>query len=304
MAIQAHGWTGAAVRERPDAMLQNTTRPYFRASTGELAALVDAGQDLPGIAAELAHRNRRAARALAARVADMLRSGASVVALRDADTDQPVAVQIERGEPFRRAADPAVILCEHGEVIPDQRETVVSVERVKPADAPARRKAKAKGTAAPDAPEALPREYLADYLRRHRKYAKSADAKAALPALAWREYCWRFRREVVPLPDHIEVGAQERARIRDAFQAWRERDAAERAEWEARQTEAQRLVLQAWASQDMPERIAAYTHRRWQGRADRPVAQKFSSDFRDRVFRRFSKMIRRQHGISPEPMPV
>lgn len=193
-------------------MLQNTTRPYFRASTGELAALVDAGQDLPGIAAELAHRNRGAARALAARVADMLRSGASVVALRDADTDQPVAVQIERGAPFRR--------------------------------------------------------------------------------------------EVVPLPDHIEVGAQERARIRDAFQAWRERDAAERAEWEARQTEAQRLVLQAWASQDMPERIAAYTHRRWQGRADRPVAQKFSSDFRDRVFRRFSKMIRRQHGIAPEPMPV
>lgn len=84
--------TGAAVR------------PYMRLGTAEIAALL-AGPavDLAGIAAELSHRARPKARAL---LSDVL-----------ARIGQPEPVAVERIE------------CVHGEVVPEQREIVVSITR-------------------------------------------------------------------------------------------------------------------------------------------------------------------------------
>lgn len=118
--------TGAAVR------------PYMRLGTAEIAALLaGAAVDLAGIAAELSHRARPKARAL---LSDVL-----------ARIGQPEPVAVER------------IDCVHGEVVPEQREIVVSITRqvAEPVVAKPARKASPRKRKGPETLAALQARHAA-----------------------------------------------------------------------------------------------------------------------------------------------
>lgn len=113
-------------------------RPYMRLSTAEIAGLL-AGPavDLAGIAAELSHRERPKARAL---LSDVL-----------ARIGQPEPIAVERIE------------CVHGEVVPEQREIVVSIARqvAEPVVAKSARKASPRKRKGPETLAALQARHAA-----------------------------------------------------------------------------------------------------------------------------------------------
>ena len=162
-------------------MLARTERPMIRMGGAEIAALVETADraTLATIAAELAHRDSRKARTLAARVAGMMAA--------PAPSAYPPPLP-----------PPEIIPCVHSEVAPEYREQVVSVTRGTPRTAPPRKPAAPDALAAAlawlDQYPAGRRE--ANRLRRALRGPNADHTRAALLAM----HAWRTRRAVLPVP--------------------------------------------------------------------------------------------------------
>ena len=162
-------------------MLARTPRPHMRLATAQLATMVDGAPAglLAEIAAELAHRDRKPARALAARIAELMTGAA------------PAA--------YAPVAD--VIPCINGEIAPGHRDVVIDVA---PAPRPARKAPVKRAARSVDlVADALAwlagstagkRE--ANRLRRALRGPNADHARAALLAM----HAWRTRRAVLAVP--------------------------------------------------------------------------------------------------------